>query len=385
MSVIREAVWPARPGDLSQMAVAWLREVVDTEFPSGGRNGWDHGFRMPETWGAAGWEPPRRNDPFDVAGRFARGDLEDALWYREWHRQWRRFQLPDQLLAFYDELGRARSRAEVYDALSSHAVSIVGAYTALIFPPRDSAGRLRPVPNPRLKAPATRLSVPVAPPLTDSEPLTAEAALSGPLAGLAPLFEQERAVSLAHASFGSGGVVLLVERRRERVFEAEDWELLRTLCAHADAAILRISSLQRIAGDAFGAGLTGFVPRAAAADLLYHVWQGARRGVGLSVVAVCTEGLTAADADEFTDVLRRQIRPHGIGLSDGHGRLLLVLPRYSDAQAARLVERLHRHIPGSGAVHFATAAYQPRMSSAEQLLDAATVALDRLSPEQARS
>lgn len=385
MSVIRDAVWPARPGDLSQMAVAWLREVVDAEFPGGGRNSWDAAFRLPELWDTAEWEPAQRNDPFDVAGRFTRGDIQEALWYRQWHRQWRRFQLPDQLLAFYDELGRARTAPEVYDALSKYSASIVGAYTALVFPPRKRAGKLRPVPNPRLSAPANQLSVPVAAPLPKSEPLLADGARSGPLAGLAPLFEEERAFSLAHAPLGSGGLVLLVERRRERVFEAEDWELLRTLCAHADAAIRRISGVQSTDSDAAGGGMQGFVRRAQAADLLRHVWQGARRGVALSVVAVRTAGLSAGEAKELADGLRRQIRPYGIGLTDGPGRLLLVLPRYSDAQAARLVERLNRLASPLGVVSFAMAAYQARMSSADQLLDAAIAALNQIFPEQAQS
>jgi len=306
-------------------------------------------------------------------------DLDDAVWRREWRRRWRRLRLPEQLLAFYDELGRARTPEQVYDALSEHAVRIVDGYTCVLFPPQADAERLRPVPNPRLRFDAASLSLPASPPLPRAERIgAADAAAGTPFAGLAALFAEERAAALAHAPFGDGGAIFLIERRHGRVFEAEEWALLRTLAVQAEAALERVRLLGRIEILAHTDPETGLAAGTHAPAALAHAWEMAERGEPLSVVLLQLAppaadtgfdmGTPATRAPQtppraLAGVLREVAGEHGMAVRHSAERFLLILP-HTDAAAAhalvaRVRERVRDELHAAVAVHEAGAAMPP--------------------------
>jgi GGDEF domain-containing protein len=345
-----------------KLALDWLRSVFDAEFDRAAPD-----VRAPFATEAAshpsaGNDPARPSglaghDPFGVAARFERGETERALWLREWSRQWRRFQLPERLQRFDEQLAAARSPGEVYRALSEHAVQIVGGYTCLLYPPQEQ-GLLRPLPNPALRVDAGRITLSL--PLAGVGLIDRGGVLDGedaPFAGLAPLFREERAVSLAHAPFGEGGVILLLERRSDRQFDAEDRELLALLSSRAAAALrhvrlgLTVDALQNTHPS------TGLPDEVQLPHILRHARRVADRGepltllgVGLSGIeqAVAQDGRAAGDRIRRTagEVLRELAGTLGIVVHRSDDEFLLFLPRLTRAAAAVIASRLERQLPG---------------------------------------
>lgn len=381
-------------GGVSHLALGWLRGVLRAEFASApdfsrvraaaraaseaaGESG-AGGNRIPEWMFSC--------DPFDVAARYARGDVETAMWYRGWHQRWRRFRLPNQMAAFAEQMDRAQCPQDVYTALSEHAVQIVGGYTCLLFPPQGDAP-LRPIPNHRLHTDAGQISL--SSPLPRTGLIEAGDVLterSGPLSNLAPLFSQERAVSLAHAPFAESGVILLVERRHERVFEQEDWDLLHMLAAQAGAALARVRLAERIDVLSAADPRLGLENDAPLAPVLDHAWTVLARGEPLTIVALRLEGLQRiAEQDgasavtrvrrTASEVLRELSGVLGLVRSHGADGYLLILPRLTPRQAESLMERFRRQLPARVRVQFGIAGHGPETRSVEELVRRAEAGL----------
>ncbi|HEX2211164.1 MAG TPA: hypothetical protein VHG93_26005 [Longimicrobium sp.] len=328
---------PAPAGaELPRIAVHWLQDLLRTEFA----------------------------DAAFSAGAPGAGDDDDAarlaVWRREWRRRWRRLQLPEQLAAFTEAMEGARGPEEVHGIFREHARDIVGAYACLLFLPAPD-GRLHPLPD-RYVADLEDLSLAAA----GREPklLAADDVRNDEHAALAPLFGRARAVALAVAPYADG-MAVLVERRGEREFESVDWQLLRTLCAQAEASLGR--------GTLLAGGEADPRPDAAAGErldrVLRHAWAGAALGHLITLVLVCVEAEEDPDAAvrHAAAVLRREARGGGPVLHHGERGLLLVLN--ADADGARvLVNRAGVHTLGRATLHAAVAPVDPATGPARELL-----------------
>ncbi len=357
---------PEQP-TLPHIAVSWLQDLLRTEFADDPR------------------APLAGGVPVALAGADAdEQNLETmlAVWRREWLRRWRRLQLPEQLASFAEAMDAAQRPEEVHGLLSSHARGIVGAYACLVFLPAGD-GRLRPLPDPRL---ADDGGVWLGPPTGRATALlTPEDVQTGPeLAGLASLFDDMGAVALAAAPYG-GGTAVLVERRREREFEAVDWELLRTLCAQAEAALHRVALLE---GLHLSDPQTGGAARERVDQVLRHGWAGAALGHTVTVMLVRLgagenekgEGeedvpLAESAVRECAAVLRREAHGAGPVLRHGAREFLLVLNADPDAARA-LLERVRAQTRGRMQLRAGIAPQDPAAGSAHDLLRHARAALD---------
>lgn len=375
---------------MPRLALDWLRSVFAAEFtlaptapraqgPREGRST-PTPSRLQAAESTPGGSRFAAQDPFEVAARFARGEVKHALWFREWHRQWRRFQLADQLHRYDARLNSARSPAEVYRVLSEHAVRIVGGFTCLLYPPQEQ-GPLRPVPNPALRVDAGRITLSI--PLAGAGLIARDRVLDqadGPLAGLAPLFSEERAVTLAHAPFGEGGMILLLERRGDRVFEVEDWELLRALSTRAAAALDRVRLGIQLGTLQHTHPCTGLPDEGALPEILRHAQAIAGRGEPLTLLALRLDGVARFATDDGPDaadrvrrtageILRERVGTLGIVVHRADDEFLLVLPRLSAAPAVHLVARVARQLPGRIRVHLRLVNPQTAAPPAELLFE----------------
>jgi GGDEF domain-containing protein len=381
------------------MALAWLREVIRTEFRSThgsarslvpyARPGAtaDPGSTAPAA-GAVGAGRLEPRDPFDVAARYARGEVEPASWYREWNRRWRGFQLPDRLHRYLEQLNDALCPDQVYTCLTEAAVQVIGGYTCVLFPPREEHP-LRALPNPTLRIDAVRLTLSI--PLSQPGRIGRDDVLerrSAALAGLFPLFAEEGAVSLVHAPFGEGGVVLLIERRQERVFGSGDWEMLRLLAAHASAALSRVCPSVQHGALRHLHPCTGLPGKCQVIPVLEHALEIASRGELVSLAELRLTGLERVVREDggeaasrvrstAADVLRELVGALGIVLHPSDDRFLLVLPRLNPALAEGIVVRLQRQLPARVRLRSAVVAHRGGGTTPEALLARLDTALRR--------
>jgi GGDEF domain-containing protein len=380
---------------VSHLALDWLREVLSSEF--GGSDAFQRiramalAERAPE--GATVPLLPASAatpDPFEVKLRFSRGDAIAARWYRDWHRGWRRFQLSDRLQRYAERLLGSTRPEEIYQALTETAVQVVGGYTCVLFPPQESPP-LRPIPNPLLSLDAGRLTISI--PLGEPGAIRHEQVLeAGPLSGLGPLFTEGRAVSIAHAPFGEGGVILLLERRQERVFEDDDWEMLRVLSQLAGAALERVALRGRapVLRDADLAA--GVLAEELLEPLLDHALALAREGEALTLAALRLSGLDQVLAEDgrasvervrysAAAALRELAGALGIVLKRGADGFFLVLPRLNRSQALGLIERTRRQLPVRVGLLVGLAEYGDELSSASALAAATNAQIADTIPE----
>jgi GGDEF domain-containing protein len=372
---------------ISELALNWLRHVLRTEHEHTPAFAEARRVAAEALTGAASRLPAHlvSTDPFEIGARFVTGDVTRARWYREWHRRWRRFHLPARLASFGEELLQARRPEDVFRALTENAVRIVGGYTCVLYPPQASTP-LRPLANPLLRVDAGRLTLtlPLPAPGAIRREQIATGGEEGAFSELAPLFAEDQAVSLAHAPFGDGGVILVVERRTERVFTANDWETLRLLAVLANAALARVehttSRREFEAPDPAG----GILPADRLTEVVGEAIALAEQGDHLAVVCARLTGLADIDAVDGDRAGRRTYRSAADALTELAGALgavvqrgtdgfWIVLPRLSGEQAIGLVERLRPQLPLRARLVLGAAEYAVGMTPAVLLDSAAAV------------
>lgn len=332
--------------------------------------------------GAAVRRIPRGTGGKDLLGRAAAGA---AAWRRERLRTWRRARLPELLIEFSEQLNRAEEPAEVCRALVEHAPRIVGGYTALIFLEDEAGELLRAVEIPRFPYDVRNLGIPVLPRLGRPGVITrsdAQADTGGPFAGLDPLFLDLGAALLAHIPFTERGVLLLVERRRTRVFEPEDWDLLGTLSRQASAAMERVRLFHEVRSLSLADPLTGLANRRQMKVVLERALAAARRGDGLAVVMFDLDGFKEINdrhghlvGDRIlvavAEVLRREARGADLVVRYGGDEFLVVLPGGTAQGASAFVRRVRERLAGQIGLSAGVAEYAPHILSVEQMIDAA--------------
>jgi GGDEF domain-containing protein len=371
---------------IRHIALSWLRQVLRSEQVC------TPPFREASA-AARGADAGRGRsiaDPFEIGTRFNTGQVERALWYRDWHREWRRLQVPGRLARFGAELLRARRPEEVFRALTEHAVQIVGGYTCILYPPQD-ATPLRPLANPLLRVDAGRLTLTI--PLPEPGAVHRDQVVgseAGPLAGLAPLFSEDRAVSLAHAPFGEGGLILVVERRAERIFTSDDWEMLTILASLAYAALERVRHMSARVELSAPEIADGVLPDERLQEVLDRAAVLASSGDPLTLAVVRLSGLAGIEALDGREAARRVHRTASevlrelagsLGLVVQHGAdgFWVVLPRLDRGQSLALLARLRRQLPRGARVEVGAASSATAQTTAE-LVARATAELEGHTP-----
>jgi diguanylate cyclase (GGDEF)-like protein len=303
-------------------------------------------------------------------------------------RTHRRRQMPDKLLELFEALNRADAEQEVYDALAEHAVRIVGAFRAQVLVPSAGApGMLTAVAagaGAGARVPALeRFALPGLTCATE-----VHAAGGTPLAGLAPLVA-ERSVAnatLAHVPFGDGGVLLLTERRDDRVFEAEDWDMLRALALQGEMTLRRVRLLDEVRSLALTDPLTGLANRRHMEVALQGAWGAARRGEPLAVIVVdlddfkvVNDGQGHVAGDELlrrmADALRAEARGSDTVVRYGGDEFLVLLPGGTDAGARALVGRVRERLGAGVRFSAGVATYDASHATPEHLIHEADTAL----------
>jgi GGDEF domain-containing protein len=349
------------------MAIDYLREVL------GDRDG----APPPETAREPlGTEPRGLTPPADPGGAARR---------REWSRRWTRLRLPDLLAAYSRELAAARTTDEIYSLVAAHAVRIVGAFTCLLFVPGEGEPPFRGPGDGRLNSAPGGLHIPH---LRRRRRVTiADTRDPGArFAGLAPLFERDRAALLACAPFGERGAVVLVERRRDRVFGREDWELLSVLASLGHAALRRAEVMASIPELGGACPVTGLAGRAQVGTALEHAWELVGEGEAMTVVVLSLEGLTAAEtrfgaaaAERLVrtvgDVVRECLPADGIALRYGPAEFVLTIPGATPAAAAAMVSQFRGRLAASVEVHAGIAGAHPGAAGPRDLLLGALAAI----------
>ncbi|MDB4947790.1 MAG: Response regulator/GGDEF domain protein [Gemmatimonadetes bacterium] len=316
--------------------------------------------------------------------------IDPASWREEALRTRKRRELPDKLLAFFEELNRADGEGEVYRALATHAVRIVGAYRAqVLLPDPAEPGVLRAVAgttgaDPEVRVPRTvRLERPGLTCATD-----VRAAGGGPLSALAPLVSERSTctATLAHVPVGDGGVLVLTERRDDRVFEAEDWDMLRALALQGEMTLKRVRLLEDVRGLALTDPLTGLANRRHMEVVLACAWGAAQRGDPLAVIVMDLDGFKAVNDERghlagdallqaVAAALRAEARGADTVVRYGGDEFLAILPGGGEEGAGALLARVRERLAGRVQFSAGVAVHGPHHASADALIRDADRAL----------
>ena len=327
------------------------------------------------TGAVAGRVPQGRHDP-DLMDRAAVGA---AVFMRERLRTEKRQRLPDQLIVYFEELNAAENDSQVMRALADHALRIVGAHTSVALM-REASGLLRaPVPT---EPCACRARVCMAWDDRFGEPgliLSEDARPGGAIPGAAPLFGDPHTVLVAHVPVGGDGVLVLTERRDERIFEPEDWDVLRALALQAQMALRRLKLLEDVRTLSLTDPLTGLGNRRHMELMLAHAWAAARRGDPLAVVVLDLDGFKEVNdtlghhaGDELLcavgEALRDEARESDVVVRFGGDEFLALLTGGTAEGGHLLVERLRKRLGTRVGISAGVAAYTPEMASAEEMI-----------------
>ena len=180
---------------------------------------------------------PKRMD-----GRRDRGLEDDGT---GWCPAPERADTGERFVLFAEQTSRARSRREVLESLTEHAAAVAGGYRSVIWAQdRDETcfAARRDLAEPALvwiSSSLPRLASPVLVTRADAES-------SEGFAGLAGLYETTGSIAGSLASLDEGLVLVVLERRSDRVWEPRHWFLLRATAGLARASLERLEALEEI-------------------------------------------------------------------------------------------------------------------------------------------
>jgi diguanylate cyclase (GGDEF)-like protein len=327
--------------------------------------------------GAVAGRVPQGSDSPDLLDRAAVGA---SIFLREKMRTEKRQRLPDQLIGYFEALNAAECHDAVWRALAEHALRIVGAHTACTLV-RDAARGI-------LRAPAAVDARPgehracilwdarlAAPGLVLSEDARADG--GAPFA--APLFGDPATALLAHVPVGAEGVLVLTERREERIFEPEDWDVMRALALQAEMALRRVRLIESVRSLSLTDPLTGLGNRRHMEVVMAHAWAAARRGEALVVMALDLDGFKEVNDAQGHDAgdqmlcavaaaLRAEARGSDVVVRYGGDEFLVILPGSSVEGGLALAERVRRRLEGRVGISAGVSAYTPEMAAPDHLI-----------------
>ncbi|HEX6908831.1 MAG TPA: sensor domain-containing diguanylate cyclase [Longimicrobium sp.] len=328
------------------------------------------------TGAVTGRVPPGSETP-DLLDRAAVGA---SLFLREKVRTEKRQRLPDQLIGYFEALNAAETEDDVWRALADHALRIVVAHTATALVRDEARGVLR-APSAADARPGEHRpcilwdELLAAPGLLLSE----DARASGAAPFMAPLFGDPATAMVAYVPVGTEGVLVLGERREERIFEPEDWDVLRALALQAEMALRRVRLIESVRSLSLTDPLTGLGNRRHMEVVMAHAWAAARRGEPLVVAALDLDGFKEINdarghdaGDEIlcmvAAALRKETRGSDVVVRYGGDEFLVILPGGSVEGALSLSERLRRRVDGRIGISAGVAAYVPEMAAPDHLI-----------------
>ncbi|HEV7586482.1 MAG TPA: GGDEF domain-containing protein [Longimicrobium sp.] len=302
-------------------------------------------------------------------------------------RQAKRQRLPDHLIAFFQELNAAETEAAVFQSLADHALRMVGAHTALALVRDPARGMLRASARAGADAREHRAAL-----LWDdrfAHPgllLTVDARHGGTCPSAAPLFGDPATAQVAHVPVADEGVLVLTERRDERIFEPEDWDVLRALALQAEMALRRIRLIESVRSLSLTDSLTGLANRRHMDVVMEHAWAAARRGDPLAVMVLDLDGFKAVnDAQghqggdrvlcEVAATLKAEARGSDVVVRYGGDEFLVILPGGTLTAARSLAERVGTRLAGRVGVSAGVAVYRPELQTPDELIREADRAL----------
>jgi diguanylate cyclase (GGDEF)-like protein len=302
-------------------------------------------------------------------------------------RQTKRQRLPDQLIAYFEELNAADAEDEVFRALAAHALRIVGAHTSLALVRDRARGLLRAPARPGGEPTEFRACILwderfAAPGLV----MALDARAEGDCPAAAPLFGDPATAQVAHVPVADEGVLVLTERREDRVFEPEDWDVLRALALQAEMALKRIRLIESVRFLSLTDSLTGLANRRHMDVVMEHAWAAARRGEPLAVMVLDLDGFKEVNDEaghlagdrvlcQVADVLRAEARGSDVVVRYGGDEFLAILPGGSAAAAHALADRVATRLEGVVGVSAGVAVYRPDHASPDDLVREADRAL----------
>ena len=295
-------------------------------------------------------------------------------------RQARRQRLPDQLIAYFEELNAADAEDDVFRALAAHALRIVGGHTSLALRRDAPRGVLRAPPRPG--APATEYRACILWDERFAEPgilLAPDARADGLCCAAGPLFGDPSTAQVAWIPVADEGLLVLTDRRDERVFEPDDWDVLRALALQAEMALKRVRLIESVRSLSLTDSLTGLANRRHMDVVMEHAWAAACRGEPLAVVVMDLDGFKEVNDAEghqagdrvlclVAEALRAETRASDVVVRFGGDEFLVILPGGNAAAARALADRVRARLGGAVGVSEGVAVYRPEMASPDDLV-----------------
>jgi hypothetical protein len=167
-------------------------------------------------------------------------------WRRERARLERRARLVDGIFAYAEALSGATAPDEIFPAVAAHAVSLIGGWGAVVYRHGADAPHDAPFDPVAVSMPCGSLpSLDAAQVMRQSAPWAIVARAGGGAATTdvwTPLLERMGAVQLACAPFAADAFLVLIERRRDRLFTSEDADLARAIVRLAESSLQAIEN-----------------------------------------------------------------------------------------------------------------------------------------------